>query len=225
MLAAFPDLKKPLGYGRLLSVTAHSYWQRWIALTITLALHLLVLWLGSRSNTPSSPEGVHLVRLQYIALPPPIDKADSLREIEPPPIQSGQINMQLLPELSLQDDAQAAPELSAPLELNAPLASGNYLPQHETAAIAKNVFHPGLRKQLTGEANKPVLARVEENGGLQTFTDPSGATRVISKNGGCLRASTATKIGEPGNWYITGCGGKSESEKMLERVDQGATGD
>jgi hypothetical protein len=33
-----------------------------------------------------------------------------------------------------------------------------------------------------------------------------------------------TKIGAPQNWYMTRCAGKSESEKIMERVEQSING-
>jgi len=87
-----------------------------------------------------------------------------------------------------------------------------------TAAIAENVFHPGLRTRLSSEANKPTLKRVED-ASLQTFTDPAGATIVKLPGGGCMSSPADAKIGAPKNWYFTACGGQSESEKMMERVN------
>lgn len=91
------------------------------------------------------------------------------------------------------------------------------------AAIAKNVFHPGLRAQLNAEANKPKLARVED-AGPKTYIDPAGATVVALDNGSCLMSPRTTKIGAPQNWYMTRCAGKSESEKIMERVEQSING-
>jgi hypothetical protein len=86
-----------------------------------------------------------------------------------------------------------------------------------------NVFHPGLRARLSAEANKPTLMRVEDSG-LQTFTDPAGATVVKLPGGSCMSSPANTKIGAPKNWYFTACGGQSESEKMLERVNSDVKG-
>lgn len=87
--------------------------------------------------------------------------------------------------------------------------------------IAANVFHPELRKRLREEANKPKRQRADA--GPKTYTDPSGATVVDLGGGKCLRSS-APKIGEVVNWYMTSCGGKSESEQIMERVDQAVNG-
>ncbi|WP_062060509.1 hypothetical protein [Cellvibrio sp. OA-2007] len=88
----------------------------------------------------------------------------------------------------------------------------------DSASIAENVFHPGLRAQLTTEANKPKLARAEESA-LQTYTDPAGAEVMKISDKGCMRSPSDTKVGAPKNWYFAGCGGQSESEKMMERVN------
>lgn len=92
-----------------------------------------------------------------------------------------------------------------------------------TAPIAENVFHPGLRAGLSAEANKPKLARVEDST-LQTFSDPTGATIVKVPGEGCMRSPGDTKIGAPGNWYFVACGGKSESEKAMGRVNEDMKG-
>lgn len=92
-----------------------------------------------------------------------------------------------------------------------------------TAASAENVFHPGLRARLSAEANKPTLMRVEDSA-LQTFTDPAGATVVKLPDGGCMTSPSNTKNGAPQNWYFTACGGQSESEKMMERVNEDVNG-
>ena len=90
---------------------------------------------------------------------------------------------------------------------------------HATAAIAKNVFHPGLRARLSAEANRPTLKRAEDSD-LQTLTDPAGATVVKIPGGGCMSSPADTKIGTPKNWYFTACGGHSESEQMMQRVNE-----
>lgn len=92
-----------------------------------------------------------------------------------------------------------------------------------SAAISENVFHPGLRGQLTAEANKPQLARVEDSA-LKTYIDPAGATVVKLADGSCLKSPHESKIGAPKNWYMTPCGGKSQSEQMMERVNQDVNG-
>ena len=83
--------------------------------------------------------------------------------------------------------------------------------------IAANVFNPVLRKRLHEESNKPVLQRSDE--GPKTHVDPAGATIVDLGGGKCLRSSVP-KAGEVQNWYMTSCGGKSESEQIMERVNQ-----
>lgn len=85
--------------------------------------------------------------------------------------------------------------------------------------IAANVFHPELRKRLQEEASKPKLKRVEDKDGLESHIDPSGATIVDLGGGRCLR-SPLTKEGEAKNWFMVSCGGKTESEQMMDRVNQ-----
>lgn len=85
------------------------------------------------------------------------------------------------------------------------------------SGIAANVFNPALRKRLQEEESKPELQRADA--GPKTYTDPSGATIVDLGGGKCLRSSVP-KPGAAQNWYMTSCGGKSESEQMMERVNQ-----
>lgn len=89
-------------------------------------------------------------------------------------------------------------------------------------SIAENVFNPALRERLIAEENKPDLQRVDA--GLKTNSDPSGATIVDLENGKCLRSSAVRKVGEVQNWYMTGCGGKSEAERMMERINERVNG-
>ena len=83
--------------------------------------------------------------------------------------------------------------------------------------IATNVFHAGLRQRLQEEERKPELQSVER--GPNTHTDPSGATIVDPGGGNCLRSSLS-RSGEAQNWYMTSCGGTSESERIMDRVNQ-----
>lgn len=94
----------------------------------------------------------------------------------------------------------------------APRASGS---------ISDNVFHPALRGRLMTEERKPHLQRVGSI--VKTHIDPSGATMAKVDEEDCLRSSV-NRAGEAQNWYMTSCGGKSESEKMMERVNQHVNG-
>lgn len=92
----------------------------------------------------------------------------------------------------------------------------------KTDSISRNVFNPALRERLITEENKPDLQRA--NIGPKTHMDPSGATVVELGNGKCLRSSVVTKAGETQNWYMTSCGGKSDSERMMERINDQVNG-
>lgn len=210
-------IKKPTESGRFFSgPILHGRSPRCIAIAITVIVHLLVLWglLRSTGLIPSNES--RITQLRYITLPAQ-DEADKPRVIElltlssdPAPKELLHTTLQQLPEfISVEPLTQQ--------ELNEIVGRSDYLPQNNTQGIARNVFHPKLRGQLTIEENKPVLARVEDRT-LDTHTDPSGATIVKLGSGNCLRSPTA-KPGEARNWYVTSCAGKTESEKMLERVE------
>jgi hypothetical protein len=89
-------------------------------------------------------------------------------------------------------------------------------------SIAENVFNPALRERLIAEENKPDLQRADTE--LKTYSDPSSATIVDLGNGKCLRSSVVSRVGEVQNWYMTGCGGKSESERIMERINERVNG-
>ena len=216
MLAISSEIKEPAGYGRFFSFTkTYLNSPRPIAIAITLLLHLLVFRVAIESKTlfPSDPIEPHLRYVELPTLEEPV-----VSQIESPFVdfKSSAITLHPLPEITMQA------EPLSPQELRELLGGDDFPSQNNSADIAKNVFHPGLRKQLTDEANKPVLARVEDRG-LETYIDPSGATIVVSASGSCL-SSPATKIGEPRNWYMVHCTGKNESEKMMEQIDEAVNG-
>lgn len=223
MLAA-SVIKKPTESGRFFSgFTLHSRSPRWIAIAITVIVHLLVLWglLPSTGLIPAKESRV--TQLRYIVLPAQ-DELDKVRVIEPFALNSDLTSQELLP-TRLQQLPEFVLEVE-PLtqqELNEIVERSDSVPQNNTQGIARNVFHPKLREQLTTEENKPVLARVEGSA-LETHTDPSGATVVKLGSGNCLR-SPAAKPGEARNWYMTSCSGKTESEKIMDRVKQSINND
>lgn len=223
MLATASTVKKPTKSGRFFSiVVTPPYLPRWIAIIFTLALHLLMLSRVIHGGSLRLPEDLMMARLQYIKLPSP-EKPTLSRLVEPPLVSPLNPDIKLLADSFL--PLPAIIVQSEPLtreELQELVGEPNYIPQHETADIAKNVFHPGLRKQLTIEANKPVLARAEDQG-LETYMDSSGATIVKLSDGSCLK-SPPVKIGEPQNWYMAPCAGKNESEKIMDRVNQAING-
>ncbi len=96
----------------------------------------------------------------------------------------------------------------------------NAMPKPDS--ISRNVFNPALRQRLMDEENKPDIRRADA--GPKTHMDPSGATIVDLGGGKCLRSTAFTRVGEAQNWYMTSCGGKSESEGMMERINERVNG-
>lgn len=88
-----------------------------------------------------------------------------------------------------------------------------------SSAIEKNVFHPKLRSQLNALQQQPALARVEDSG-LNTYSTGIGSDRLKTKGGGCLEAADRGRDSGPRNWYMTRCGGKSESEKITDGINE-----
>jgi hypothetical protein len=212
----------------------------WLALLLSLLLHLslLLFQFGEKQFhsqlAPTPTLHINLRQLpaktQDIApeiITPGVIEIPPVSNVEPEVVASSVIAEKVVkvekpltakPATRLVIEPLSAQELKEVVEShNAQSAS------QSAAAIAENVFHPGLRARLSAEANKPTLMRVEDSG-LQTFTDPAGATVVKLPGGSCMSSPANTKIGAPKNWYFTACGGQSESEKMLERVNSDVKG-
>lgn len=79
-----------------------------------------------------------------------------------------------------------------------------------------DVFDPRLRARLQNNSAQKVSQRVSD---YTDSTDLHGNTIVESDSGLCLK-SVPTATGQPINWYMTTCAGrKSESEQMMERIN------
>lgn len=207
----------------------------WVALLLSLLLHLSVLLFGI-GDQQFHPKPIPAQTLRIDLVQVPSKKLDAAPELMTENVGELQVAPEVVQEvvaspvpattaiISPEKSREAPPVRRLVIE---PLTSqelaeigGHYPVQSQaTAPIAENVFHPGLRARLSEEANKPELARVGDSR-LQTYTDPAGATIVKSPGGGCMRSPADAKIGAPQNWYFVACGGQSESEKMMERVEQ-----
>jgi hypothetical protein len=210
----------------------------WPALFLSLLLHLslLLFQFGDRKfhvhATPKLHVELHQLNTKKPDLAPEIITARPVEIPSAATVEQESITAPVVAEkavtLEKSVEAESAPRLVIePLsaqELAEVVDSQRVQSNNRAAAgIAENVFHPGVRGRLIEEASKPVLARVE-GAGPQTYTDPSGAMVVVLGNGQCLKSPMNTKIGAPQNWYMTSCGGKSESEKIMERVEQSING-
>lgn len=89
----------------------------------------------------------------------------------------------------------------------------------DASGIERNVFHPKLRSQLNALQQQPALARVEDSR-LNIYSTGIGSDRLKTKNGSCLEVADRGRDSGPRNWYMTNCGGKSESEKMMDCVNE-----
>lgn len=208
----------------------------WVALLLSLLLHLSFLLLNV-SDKQSHPKltPAQTIRIDLVQLP--TKKLDAVPELVTEEINERQVAPKVEKEVVappvpataiVSTEKPREPPSGARLIIE-PLTSkerAEIVDSHNaqsafqaTAPIAENVFHPGLRAGLSEEANKPKLVRAEDSV-LQTFADPVGATIVKSPGGGCMRSPADTKIGAPHNWYFVACGGKSESETMIERVNE-----
>lgn len=210
----------------------------WVALVFSLLLHLSLLFFNSVPNHPHQQIANQTLHIRLQQAPP------TLREVMPDLVEKKIVEPLSAPEVVQEVASAPVAEVPVPNEklpdarpatrLTIEPLSAQELAEithtHSTtttdqnsAAIADNVFHPGLRARLSAEASKPRRMRVEDSS-LQTFTDPAGATVVKLPGGGCMRSPADTKIGAPKNWYFAACGGQSESEQMMERVNEDMNG-
>lgn len=227
MLAILFGYQRPIGPGRFFSTaTLQLSHQRWVAFIVTLLVHLLFLWALIRSGISLAPESIQSMQLRYIPLPSE-DKPEVVRTISLSAISLDHLsdNPPQIPVPSVLDPSVVVDSITLrPLtaeELRALIAPENTGGDVPVTGIAANVFNPALRKRLHEEASKPELQRADA--GPKTYTDPSGATIVNLGGDKCLRSSIP-KPGEAQNWYMTSCGGKSESEKIMENVNEAANG-
>lgn len=207
----------------------------WLALFISLLVHLSVLFFNlslHQSPLQKAKQALH-IRLQ----PAPVIEPEVVPDIveqpaaEPRLVQDAAQKSVIAPaakEIAVSRERLPEPRpvsrvVLEPLSAQelAEIVNSHTVQSNDqnSAAIAKNVFHPGLRARLSAEANRPTLKRVEDSD-LQTLTDPAGATVVKIPGGGCMSSPADTKIGTPKNWYFTACGGHSESEQMMQRVNE-----
>jgi hypothetical protein len=204
-------------------------------LFLSVILHaLLLLWQSNLSPALAPiidrPPEIHLT-LHHALIKP--------QEVSGPPNQhENLINSDSVISEPVAPELKAAPDLPDPVIANPPVVQKPriitslsrdemheiYIQRKTTIApqnadsISRNVFHPGLRERLMIEESKPDLQRVAD--GLSAHLDPSGATRVNLGDDECLRSSGGHSMGGAQNWYMTACGGKSESEKIMERVNR-----
>jgi hypothetical protein len=197
-------------------------------------LALLVNWRSASIEIEKFEAPVLVIQLQAIPpKPEPVIESSVIepqaiepQAIEPKVIEDVAQTLSELPEIKSQSEpisSQSETETSMiqPLsaqELREIIQSNSGEPAAApTTGIAANVFNPALRKRLQEEELKPNLQRVDA--GPKIFTDIHGQSIVDLGGGNCLRSS-ASKPGEPTNWYMTSCAGKSDSEQIMERVNQ-----
>lgn len=222
------------------SVRKRSATLLWPALLFSLLFHLslLVIQFGEKQvhSKPTPARTLHIDLHQLAVKTPDIaPEIITLNVIEAPPVSNAKSEVVASPAIvektvTVEKSLEAKPVTRLVIEPLSALELKEIVESHDaqsasqsTAAIAENVFHPGRRARLSAEANKPTPVRVEDSG-LQTFTDPAGATVVKLPGGGCMSSPADAKIGVPRNWYFTACGGQSESEKMMERINEDVNG-
>lgn len=139
--------------------------------------------------------------------------------------ESNSVNTELSPAVTelAADESNARPRRYRPLssqemsEISASQNAGSIY--SNSSAIEKNVFHPQLRSQLNALQQQSALTRVEDSQ-LNMYSTGIGSDRLKTKSGGCLEVTDRGRDSGPRNWYMTRCGGKSESENMMDRVNE-----
>ena len=213
-----------------------------LGLIVSCTIHTVMLLVNWRQGVvaPKKSESTTLsIQLQTLPTPEPVAEevapapiADSTptptqqtSPISPPledPVQQPEIpESQSLETKASETNAIGLQPLTAE-ELRDIIQSNNSAHQTTpTGGIATNVFHSGLRQRLQEEERKPELQQADA--GPKTHTDPSGAPIADLGGGKCLRSSVP-KLGQVQNWYMTSCGGTSESEQIMERVNNAVNG-
>jgi hypothetical protein len=213
----------------------------WLALLLSLLLHLSLLLFEFDSNQPSpkpaSTQTLHIDLLQALTKKPDAAHAvvtEKIVELQPVPemvkenIASPVAAKKMIVSEQLREIQPVTRLVIEPLssqELAEIVNSHDAQPDYENAPpIVENVFHPELRRKLIAASKERRKKRVEDEDPSTGYIDPSGAVRVETSMGTCLSSPQNNKIGAPHNWYVSLCKGKSESEEIMERVEQSVNG-
>jgi len=209
----------------------------WCALILSLLLHLSLL-LFKFSEKQSHPEQAPTQTLHIDLRQLPIKKQDVTPEIRTqevidiPPVQEAEKEIAAPLVATKKIVTTAKPDEAKPVtrlvieplssqELAEIVDSHTEQPDYENAPpIVENVFHPELRKKLIAASKERRKKRIEDEDASADYIDPAGAVRIETGMGTCLSTPQNNKPGAARDWYVSLCKGKSESEKMMERVNE-----
>ena|SRR5690554_994531 len=223
----------------------------WIAIAVSLGIHLLILQyhLPSSANSLAHPKPttstmvLHLKQQRKSALARDQLQQEKKQEQKQDAIVS---QKELPPERSSHDSELAVPAaLEEPVPSSAPVAdltpamvgdiqrviqTSRYQdvvasPQERVAsknAAFSDVFDPRLRQRL--QNNPTHIASVKAQG-LTESVNIYGDSEVRLNSGGCMMAKADHSIGGAKDWLMTACsGGEDEGESMLRRVNESLRG-
>jgi len=223
----------------------------WIAIAVSLGIHLLILQyhLPSSANSLAHPKPttstmvLHLKQQRKSALARDQLQQEKKQEQKQDAIVS---QKELPPERSSHDSELAVPAaLEEPVPSSAPVAdltpamvgdiqrviqTSRYQdvvasPQERVAsknAAFSDVFDPRLRQRL--QNNPTHIASVKAQG-LTESVNIYGDSEVRLNSGKCMMAKADHSIGGAKDWLMTACsGGEDEGESMLRRVNESLRG-
>lgn len=214
----------------------------WIAIAVSLGIHLLILQyhLPSSANSLADPKPTTSTMVLHLKQQ---RKSALARDLQQEQKQDAIVSQkELPPERSSHDSELAVPAaLEEPVPSSAPVAdltpatvgdiqrviqTSRYQdvvasPQDKNAAFS-DVFDPRLRRRL--QNNPTHIASVKAQG-LTESVNIYGDSEVRLNSGGCMMAKADHSIGGAKDWLMTACsGGEDEGESMLRRVNESLRG-
>lgn len=220
----------------------------WLALFASLALHLLLVFIPLESSPPAQVTAPRTVHVTLFQAPqsneiPGVETFHAMDQQSLPAINDMEIQPQEASDKAVKEAVNdTATTLSAVVgaenisDESAPHAR-RYQPlssqdlseisagqnggrdYQNSSGAGRNVFHPGLREQLNSLEQQTAMARAEDSQ-LNIYSTGIGSDRLKTKGGGCFTASDNGRDSGPRNWYMIRCGGKPDSENIMERVNQ-----
>jgi hypothetical protein len=213
----------------------------WFALLISLILHvsLLLLNVNEKHAFPKQPQ-TQVLHIDLRQLPTkkqgiaPEELTQEVTDISPAQEAENEIvvapvRKEKVVTAAKSDQAHSVTRLVIePLsaqELADIVESHNAQPDYENAPpIVENVFHPELREKLIAASKERRKKRIEDEDAAADYIDPAGAVRIETGMGTCISTPQNNKPGAARDWYVSLCKGKSESETIMERVEQSING-
>jgi hypothetical protein len=193
------------------------------ALFISLLLHFLLfllkpLWYSPKTQTSQSI----VISLQNIKEPEALTKVIETKttEIDRPAEELVEIKPRINPDVKIiTSQSTADSTVPKPLEL---LSTEDYVDlaqnNHEINNADSLAFNPHLKQQL-----QQTRRVTNERGNRSISWQDAGGNLYYKVGGQCFMSppqNITSSVREGKNWYMVSCAGKSESEKMMDNVNQ-----